>query len=404
MPEILSDYPLQDYVDVFSPLPNYYQVLSVDLFEEDVALIEQMAEHQLWEAHARYAAWPGGAPRYVLDAIDAARLSLLDPDRKAAYDAQLERQLQLQPWVVELKMPAEDSALNCFFEGAGSRLANRRKSCRKQTRHKRRLGGVLAWIFFSVTMAAVAAAWTLDFNAVPNEQEPLPPKEQAAFAISPPANPQPDNKGSRQEKVDSANNKAFYPIPTPARQPVPEIMDAKERMLWQQSVMEARRSMADRDLATAWPCVEAAVAHAQTLCEKTEAERLRMLLKCLERFWGAVSHGVAGLETGEELVTDDRRLAVIDATAEKLTIRSDGANHTYRVRLLPVPLALAVVEQKIPESPVRKVFCGAFLAMDRDGNHEQARRLWQSALEAGLNIRALMEELPSPPANTHRSF
>ena len=87
----------------------------------------------------------------------------------------------------------------------------------------------------------------------------------------------------------------------------------------------------------------------------------------------------------------------------ELTIREEGANHTYHLRSLPATLAMAIVEQKIPSSALRKAACGAFWAMDREGDRKQARRLWKAAIDVGAKVKELLAEVEEPPPEKRNS-
>ena len=214
----------------------------------------------------------------------------------------------------------------------------------------------------------------------PDPVEPPPHKPAQGFQYAPWARA---NPGSTDHSLQA------WPV-------VRKASENSQPSAWQRSLTKARAAMADRDLNGARMHVEAAVSQARTPAERAEAARLKMLLAHVGRFWDMVRQGVAALETAEELITKDTQVLVVHAEADELTIRTEGANHSYRLRSLPAPLAMAVVEEKIPASPQRNAVCGAFWAMDRDGNRQQARRLWEAAIHAGLNVKELLPELDIP--------
>jgi len=73
--------------------PNHYRLLALDWFEEDPAVIEAAADRQM--AHVR--TYQGGRhaddSQRLLNELAAARVCLLSPEKKAAYDAQLRASL-----------------------------------------------------------------------------------------------------------------------------------------------------------------------------------------------------------------------------------------------------------------------------------------------------------------------
>ena len=73
--------------------PNHYRLLAIELFESDLDVIEGAADRQM--AHVR--TFQGGQnsalSQRILNELSAARLCLLDPQKKAAYDRQLQEKL-----------------------------------------------------------------------------------------------------------------------------------------------------------------------------------------------------------------------------------------------------------------------------------------------------------------------
>ena len=69
--------------------PNHYRLLAVPLFEADQNVIAHAADRQM--AHLRtFQAGPHGKDsQRLLNEVAAARVTLLNPEKKAAYDASL---------------------------------------------------------------------------------------------------------------------------------------------------------------------------------------------------------------------------------------------------------------------------------------------------------------------------
>jgi hypothetical protein len=162
----------------------------------------------------------------------------------------------------------------------------------------------------------------------------------------------------------------------------------------------ARRAMWSRDLAAAHQHVDAADRQAQTPTERDETQRLGELLDALEAFWTAVRHGAERLEAADELHLGDRPVLVVEADAERLIIRDAGQNFTYPMQDLPSEVALALATRTTPQGhPTTNLWVGAFLAVDKRGDRQEARTRWQQAGEEG---NALLPELalappPEPP-------
>ncbi len=69
--------------------PHHYRLLGIELFEPDVEVIESAANRLMAYLHDVATGDPTGLSQQLLNEIAAARICLVTPERKAAYDAQL---------------------------------------------------------------------------------------------------------------------------------------------------------------------------------------------------------------------------------------------------------------------------------------------------------------------------
>jgi len=74
--------------------PNHYRLLGIGLFESDPDVISNAADRQMAHVRSFQTGRYSELSQKILNELSAARLCLLDPKRKAAYDAQLRAQLQ----------------------------------------------------------------------------------------------------------------------------------------------------------------------------------------------------------------------------------------------------------------------------------------------------------------------
>jgi len=90
--------------------PHHYRLLGITPFERDADVISAAADRQM--IHVRtYASGPqGSVSQSLLNEISAARLTLLDPAKKSAYDAQLRAKLASSPPVLTAAKPAPPRA------------------------------------------------------------------------------------------------------------------------------------------------------------------------------------------------------------------------------------------------------------------------------------------------------
>src|SRR5687767_15140721 len=71
--------------------PNHYRLLGIATFEEDADVIETAAEQRMALVRTRQTGKYAAASQKLLNEIAAARLELLQPERKKAYDESLGR-------------------------------------------------------------------------------------------------------------------------------------------------------------------------------------------------------------------------------------------------------------------------------------------------------------------------
>lgn len=71
--------------------PNHYRLLGIDLFESDVDVIASAADRQMAHVRSFQAGQHAELSQKILNELAAARVCLLKPDRKAAYDAELRK-------------------------------------------------------------------------------------------------------------------------------------------------------------------------------------------------------------------------------------------------------------------------------------------------------------------------
>ncbi len=166
-----------------------------------------------------------------------------------------------------------------------------------------------------------------------------------------------------------------------------------------EALMNIRAALAGRDL----PGAQAALAAAAKIQgdEKYDAARVRLeeLADYVGQFWAAYDKSLATLASVEELAIGDTFIAIVEVGPDKLIIRAAGTNRTYTKRTVPAGIALVIAERVIkPNVPQNKVIIGSFAALDAKGDLAKARKYWQEAQAAGVDIKRLLPELDAPRA------
>ena len=205
----------------------------------------------------------------------------------------------------------------------------------------------------------------------------------------PPVTPQPD-----VQQPDARQPATQREEPQPDNS---QAGDPAKRAAFVRAATSMRLAMSQRDLAAAKRHVKLVDVNAQTPADHAQVERLQILLENLEEFWKAVHTSVAKLQPLEELELKDNRVAVVEASRDELTIMMYGRHQRYRVESLPLPLLQVIVNRSLAPTASSKIVVATFLAMDREGDRKQARKLWEEAAKAGENQgRQLMPELDVP--------
>jgi hypothetical protein len=75
--------------------PNHYRLLAIDLFEADPDVISSAADQRMSHVRAFQTGKHSAVSQRILNEIAAARVCLLDPEKKAVYDRQLREQTRL---------------------------------------------------------------------------------------------------------------------------------------------------------------------------------------------------------------------------------------------------------------------------------------------------------------------
>jgi len=79
--------------------PNHYRLLGISIFETDLDVIEHAADRQMAHVRTFQSGRHGALSQQILNELAAARLSLLNAQRKAEYDKELRAKLGATPTV-----------------------------------------------------------------------------------------------------------------------------------------------------------------------------------------------------------------------------------------------------------------------------------------------------------------
>jgi hypothetical protein len=199
----------------------------------------------------------------------------------------------------------------------------------------------------------------------------------------------------KQETVQSDSTK---PAPTDAKsasdntvdKPEEPPADPQQRARFLAELAAARKALGERNKQVASERIAAAEKLATSGEQKELLAGIQALPKYVDGFWDAVSEGLEGLEEVGELQVGNTLVSIVEVGSDRLTIRANGQNHRYPLDELPAGLAVAIAKRWFDDRPVNKVYLGAFYFVDPRTGIAEAKRLWEEAASAGVDVKRLL--------------
>ena len=106
--------------------PNHYQLLGLEAFEGDLEVISNAADRQMSHVRTFQAGRHSAISQRILNELAAARVTLLNADKKSIYDAQLRAAARV-PTTSRLAR-GRAFARGCRVTGSGRRFRSTRRS------------------------------------------------------------------------------------------------------------------------------------------------------------------------------------------------------------------------------------------------------------------------------------
>lgn len=187
-------------------------------------------------------------------------------------------------------------------------------------------------------------------------------------------------------------------VPKPADPPV----DPAQKARFTEELVAARKALGERNSQAAKEHIDAAVKLAASGEQQDLAAGIQALPKYVDGFWEAVREGQNGLEEAGELKVGNTFVSIVEVGKGRLTIRANGQSRRYPLDELPAGLAVAIANRWFDDRPDNKVYVGAFYFVDPRTDVAEAKRLWEEAAGAGVDVKRLLALLPIvklPPDN-----
>ncbi len=203
-------------------------------------------------------------------------------------------------------------------------------------------------------------------------------------------------------KVDTNKTELIKPMPDVVKQAPEAPADPVQAEKLRQMLADARKRLSERQPAEARKLIDAASQLATTHDQHEMVDRMDALDKYVDGFWSAVRDALRALKPEDEIeITSTRRYIVVEASADSLVLRTEGATKKYTVSQLPTGIAIALALRWFdPNKADNKVFIGAFHLVDPKTGPEYAKRDWNDAANAGVDVKNLLPllEMEAPPA------
>jgi len=386
--------------------PNYYRLLGIELFESDPEVISNAADRQMAHVRTFQTGKHSALSQKILNELAAAKICLLNPEKKAQYDAQLLAQQaaqQIMPPLTAGAPPGQPGPAGLWpLNPPAVPLPPPDPSAAEP--EPAPTPGVSVW--FSV-VATVLVAVILVLIAlivavsVKRSSEPSagltsvgPQEEQPEGKPKTTRSPEgktPPKPSSKPEKAKSSQEKP--PLPPKETKP-PESPPSPPAS---ESLRAVRQALAQRDVEAARKHLE--LAHRAAPMGSPIAPlvaRLHIVCTVVEEFWKAVAEAVQELQPGNQIVFGPfQQQALIKAVSkESFQIEINGQEQTMTLKTMPIDLALALVQPKLLGSAEGSVRLAASLIFDPHGDLSEAERLIQDALAKQIPYaEALAKEL-----------
>lgn len=426
--------------------PNHYRLLGLELFESDPDVISNAADRQMAHVRTFHTGRHAADSQRILNELAAAKVCLLNPNKKSAYDAQLRAELAAaasaagaEPVQADRTVTADTRravlwlaisglvaglvvlavvgsvSLGLFGLGPqGRQQAERAAPSEAPTPAEAKPSPVSRESASESVQGRPSEPGTPTGGTVPPKPagtaKPVPPPPPPVGPPSPTAPPQ--LPSSSPAKVPGQGSEMPGRGPQPGPQPQSKVVvepkvSAEPLPPVSQSIEAVRAAMKRRDLAAAKRHFELAEKAAQASPypkDQHELDRLRDVFVPWLAFWDAVQKAMQGAKVGETLQAGVQTAEIVRAEPERLGLRIAGAERFYGLQDLPAPLALALAERSLPAGPILDFAKIAFFVVDPQGDVDRAVELWNKTAGPDRSPSGLVAEIkqalaarPVPP-------
>ena len=403
---------------------DFYELLEISPLEADAQRIESALRRAAHRLKATKADADAGEWRALANHLEAANQTLLEPDRKRAYDQGLERREvpetspspsnhDLDPMApVPLIQSIEHSSVDApsletneyditITPSPVKTPQRRAKSVSPKTAARR----ALMTAFAAFVTLIVCFVGVLQFRVLPNRSQrqrtPVKIPQSSTELPLPPATNNTKQPAKRQTAVEAISLNHTTPQPsTTSPQPlsaqptqqnnnVATNLDAPQKKQLYDWVVSTQKALRERRLSDAATSVRQAVTLAAGTPHESRIARLDQWTNYVHQFWQAYESGLSDL-AGTDLIVDGQRVHIVDVTEDMLIVKAFGKIERFAKRSPPPRYAFAIADRWFDSSAASTpVFHGAYLLSTEDPDLSEVRALWQQATNRGATLGGL---------------
>lgn len=399
MPEVFDPYATLLGLPPGPRPPDYYQLLGLAPFYPDMRAIAASAEHRLAHLQQHLAGPYAAIASQLINELAAARNLLLNPQAKAAYDAELYRRMQggMVPQYAQMQMAGAaygNYGQPAYGQGGYAQQSKPTEPAvsvrpRRFAPRTNSSNSDSKLIFVTVAVMAVLGVggflvWKM------NQTTPVQHHSSETVHV-PDVKPATTKETKTKPKAETPETA----VVTKSKQPVARPpVDSQEAEAVQEALKASRVAISDRKWTLAENNLKKAEGVAKSHASKEEIENVRALLHYTKSYWGVVQSAWKNMTAGNELEINGETIVIVEVLPEKLIIRAAGQNREYTVERMPFNFALHLGEAWLTKGdPNSNLFLAAFHLTDYKGNRQRARQLLNQAAQSGIDVAALQKEL-----------
>ncbi len=429
--------------------PHHYRLLGIAAFEDDPDVIDNAADRQMAHVRTYQTGKNARHSQNILNELAAAKLCLLDAERKAVYDRQLREQLErMQDEQATAEPPAEfvppppppvppaptatpvpptpaaqspayavpvvsanpfDPAVAVAESPEPESAAPAGVHIRTRRRRRRSQLPLVITVLAIIALFAAIVVGFRGFNKPPDDDGNSPSGGDKIGAESNPArgaNGLDSTKKPPKSSVSSTGNGSNTGSSSTAQSGIkepstpggdPDSQPAREEQFLA-AITAARAAMHRRDLNVAKQHLQTADVLKRNQGESDETEKNRALIGYLDGFQNALTNGVNKFRNDGGFDFDGDAYQFVQRTGETLAFKVNGQEVRATREKLSSQHAFAIAAQGTnKDNPHDYVCLAAFLAMDgekdRTQQREKAKELWAEAAKRGFKDQYLAAEL-----------